>query len=970
MESTRISLARVLELGVSVSWREATAIVHEAVAGTGATAGAGPEMVTAESCLLTRGGDVVLAGTAAQARPEAVVQLLDDLLASCSNPGRFSGAVADGTALEMIEELSQHTTPERRRVEVASVALRGLAAEAAAARAMADADEQHPSADFDDLIAAPTPAPSPIDVPWLSVTALAPPAAMPTIPDPIFALLDDSAVDNAEVRRPDLDHEDLIAADHEDLIAAVEVAPTPAAAPADVPWPWVAALAPPAAMPTILDQTFALLGDSDVGNAEIRRLGLDEVAAVALRGLAAEADAARAMAEADEQDPSADFDDCIAAPTPAASPTALPRPSVTALAPLSAKPTIQDQTFAPRGDSTCGNAEIRRPALDHEDLIAAIEVDREWTAPEDAVAPLAIGTSPASGTPPSVTLRPASVSMDLPSAKPLVIAVWASASAIAQAASASAIARAASALAIVRATSASAIVRAASALAIVQAASASAIVRAASALAIVRATSASAIVRATSASAIVRAASALAIVRAASALAIVRAASALTIVRAASALAIVRATSASIVRAASALAIVRAASTLAIARATSASAIVRAASALAIVRAASASAIVRAASALAIVRAASASAIVRATSASIVRATSASAIVRAASALAIARAASASAIARAASASAIVRVTSASGIVQAAYVRGGYPSPFDWVKRASPAALVWSVLAVAAGIQVLQVPATRRPAVEPSETTIVPPEIGAPVGLDGHTPLARPDPDLLPEVTDPPSVPPLVARSAPRGSRIAQASFVRSIPPPDGGPKPPARNTAAVAGSRSLSTTSAAAAVLAPDAANSAGTPPPAVDSLSVVASPSATGSSPAETSGFAATYVPVNAVARAPDRELEARAIQNVLGRYRIAFNNLDAGAALAVWPTVNEKTLAKAFEGLESHDMSFRSCQIEIFAVLAEAACSGSARYVPKVGSRTPKAEARRWTFSLRKASDGWLIDSVDAR
>ena len=160
MASPRISLARVLELGVCVSWREALAIVHEAVARAGATEGAGPARVTAESCLLTRGGDVVLAGTAAQARPEAVVRLLDDLLASCSNPGRFAGAVANGTALDMIEELSHDTTPKRRRVEVASVAIRGLAAEADAARAMADAEEQRPSADFDDFIAAPSAIPT------------------------------------------------------------------------------------------------------------------------------------------------------------------------------------------------------------------------------------------------------------------------------------------------------------------------------------------------------------------------------------------------------------------------------------------------------------------------------------------------------------------------------------------------------------------------------------------------------------------------------------------------------------------------------------------------------------------------------------------------------------------------------------------------------------------------------------------
>ncbi len=479
MESTRITLARVLELGVRVSWREALAIVHEAVAETGATEGAAPTRVTAESCLLTRGGDVVLTGTAAQARPEAVVRLLDDLLASCSAPGRFAGAVADGTALDMLEEMRHDTTPKRRRVEVA---------------------------------------------------------------------------------------------------------------------------------------------------------------AVALRGLAAAADAARAMADAHEQDPSADFDDVIAAPTPAASPTALPRPWVTAAAPRSA--------------SAFGNAEVRRPGLDHEDVIAAVEAAREWTAPATAVAALAIGTSPAQGTRPSVTLRPASFSMDLPSAKPLAIAVWASAAAIVRAASAAAIARTASAAATT-----------------VQAASAAAIARTASAAAIARTASAAAIARAASAAAIVRAASAAAIVRAASAAAIVRAASAAAIVRAASAAAIVRAASAA--------------------------AIVRAASAAAIVRAASAAAIVRAASAAAIVRAASASAIARAASAS--------AIVRAASAAAIARTASAAATVRASSASAIARTASASAIARTTYVRGGDPSQFGWV--VSPAALVCSILAVAAsGIVVLQIP--------------------------------------------------------------------------------------------------------------------------------------------------------------------------------------------------------------------------------------------------------------------------
>ena len=314
-------------------------------------------------------------------------------------------------------------------------------------------------------------------------------------------------------------------------------------------------------------------------------------------------------------------------------------------------------------------------------------------------------------------------------------------------------------------------------------------------------------------------------------------------------------------------------------------------------------------------------------------------------------------------------------LARATYVRGGYPSPFDRVRRASPVALVWSVLAVAAGgILGLQLPETRWSAVEPSKSAIELPEFGALVGLDGHPPLARPDPALLRKVADPPSVLPLVARSTPRGSRIegAAAGFRRSV---NSAARRWAQASCPEHRSRrgiSLAFHHICSRRFTRARCGEFRRHPSAGCGLFRLSSPAPAPprSSPAETSGFAATYVPVNAVARAPDRELEARAIQNVLGRYRIAFNNLDAGAALAVWPTVNEKTLAKAFEGLESHDLSFQSCQIELFSVLAEAACSGSARYVPKVGSRTPRAEARRWRFSLRKASGGWLIDSVDAR
>jgi hypothetical protein len=502
MESTRITVARALELGVRLSWREATAIVQEAIARAAPTEGVGPARVTIDDCVLTRGGDVMLTGTAAWARPEAVVPLLDDLLARCSDPGRFAGAVADGTALEMLAELTQHTTAKRRRVEVASVALRGLAAAAEAARAMADAAEQPSSAQVGGVVAA----------------------------------------------------------------AATVAAPTAAGR----PWP-------PASLPA----------------------------------------------------------------------------------------------------STVGFVEVRRRRLDHASVRATVADNRA-----------------------------------------------------------------------------------------------------------------------------------------------------------------------------------------------------------------------------------------------------------------------------------------------ADNVRGRVPARPDWVQRARPAALVVAVIAVATSvILALRTPAIERSPAVPSEPVIERPQSDAPVDLDGHTPVAA-DPAPLPEVADAPSVVSVMGTDAPSDS--TPPSVV--IPPPLVGLETLAESTLRATGSPS---TTAAAPLLTPDVMNlSALIPSQTVDPSFEVASPAAAASLPAASGSSGAASVPANAVTPPPGVDAEARAIETVLGRYRVAFSNLDAGAASAVWPTVDEKTLAKAFERLESHDVSFENCQIEVFSGLAEAACSGNARYVPKVGSRTPKDEARRWRFSLRKAGGEWLIDQVDAR
>ena len=119
----------------------------------------------------------------------------------------------------------------------------------------------------------------------------------------------------------------------------------------------------------------------------------------------------------------------------------------------------------------------------------------------------------------------------------------------------------------------------------------------------------------------------------------------------------------------------------------------------------------------------------------------------------------------------------------------------------------------------------------------------------------------------------------------------------------------------------------------------------------------------------PSAAPLRSPTIEAD-NAIRDVLGRYRTAFNVLDARAASDVWPTLDQRTLNRAFAQLSEQKVSFDKCAIDVNGVLAQARCTGTIRFVPKIGSRTAQVEPRRWDFSLRKAYSGWVIHEVKAR
>ena len=119
-----------------------------------------------------------LTGDAGKARPETVVRLLEDLLAACDSPGGLAAALERGTAIAFLEELSLRTTPKRRRVEIATVALRGIAAEAD--RGLYDFDEEREAAAVDEADAVPPP-PAQITPP-IAAVAVAQQAAVAVAP--------------------------------------------------------------------------------------------------------------------------------------------------------------------------------------------------------------------------------------------------------------------------------------------------------------------------------------------------------------------------------------------------------------------------------------------------------------------------------------------------------------------------------------------------------------------------------------------------------------------------------------------------------------------------------------------------------------------------------------------------------------------------------------------------------------------
>jgi hypothetical protein len=109
-----------------------------------------------------------------------------------------------------------------------------------------------------------------------------------------------------------------------------------------------------------------------------------------------------------------------------------------------------------------------------------------------------------------------------------------------------------------------------------------------------------------------------------------------------------------------------------------------------------------------------------------------------------------------------------------------------------------------------------------------------------------------------------------------------------------------------------------------------------------------------------------------EEESILQVLREYETAFGRKDPLAAKAVWPALDDRALARAFNDLQSQSLALERCGVTVANSneAARAKCQGIASYLPKVGRRKPISANHEWTFHLAKAGGDWQIESAAIR
>jgi hypothetical protein len=172
-----------------------------------------------------------------------------------------------------------------------------------------------------------------------------------------------------------------------------------------------------------------------------------------------------------------------------------------------------------------------------------------------------------------------------------------------------------------------------------------------------------------------------------------------------------------------------------------------------------------------------------------------------------------------------------------------------------------------------------------------------------------------------------------------------------------------------ITTTPLSAVALAKAETPALASPPPATAVTVSSLAPNEPPAAAARPEPLAPLPVTAPAITGVPEA-LDRRDVTATLNAYAHAFAQLDARAARAVWPSVDERALARAFAGLASQDIAFDDCAINVHGARADAACRGTASYIAKVGKDERRVEPRTWQFQLERDGDDWKIATAEAR
>lgn len=107
-----------------------------------------------------------------------------------------------------------------------------------------------------------------------------------------------------------------------------------------------------------------------------------------------------------------------------------------------------------------------------------------------------------------------------------------------------------------------------------------------------------------------------------------------------------------------------------------------------------------------------------------------------------------------------------------------------------------------------------------------------------------------------------------------------------------------------------------------------------------------------------------------DSDAIVAALSQLELAYERRDANLAKAIWPTVDARALARAFDSLRSQSVEFDGCRVKVTGGTGEVQCRGTTTYVPRVGSQFARTESRQWMFRLEKGTGRWVITRAAAR